>query len=136
MSASPVVSLRKAMRDHLLADATLTAMLGGARVFDEAPRGIEPPYVTFGDARTRDWSTASDSGAEHVVVLEAWSAQRGVREALAIAARVEALLVDAALTLDNHRLVNMRFLQIETRRENQGRFARASLRLRATTEAL
>ena len=53
-----------------------------------------------------------------------------------IAARVEALLHDAALTLDGHRLVNLRFEQAEARREAQGRFSRASLRFRAVTEEL
>ncbi len=135
MSASAIVALRKAIRDRLTGDASLRGMLGGARVFDEAPRGTEPPYVAFGDARTRDWSTATDRGAEHVVALDVWSAQRGEREALSIAARAQDLLDDTALTLEGHRLVNLRFVQIETRRENQGRFARASLRFRAVTEA-
>lgn len=136
MSASPTIALRKAIRDHLLADATLASLLGGARVFDEAPRGTEPPYVTFGDARARDWSTATDIGAEHAIVLDAWSSQHGAREALAIAERARELLDDAALTPTGHHLVSLRFVQLETRRENQGRFARASLRFRAVTEAL
>lgn len=136
MSESSIVSLRKAIRDALLADAALTGMLAGARVFDEAPRGTEPPYVTFGDARTRDWSTAGGRGAEHFVVLDVWSQQRGEREALSIAARVQDLLDDVSLTLADHHLVNLRFQQVETRRENQGRFTRASLRFRAATETL
>jgi hypothetical protein len=136
MTLSSVVALRKGLHSVLSADASLSAMLGGARVFDEAPRGVEPPYVTFGDARTRDWSTASDRGAEHFAVVDVWSVQRGEREALSIAARVQDLLDDVALVLENHHLVNLRFVQIETRRENQGRFTRASLRFRAVTEAL
>ena len=136
MSASATFALRKAIHARLVADAALLALLGGARVYDEAPRGTEPPYVTFGDARTRDWSTASDQGAEHFVVLEVWTQHRGAGAALTIAARIEKLLHDATLTLEDHRLINLRFEQIESRRENQGRFARASLRFRAVTEAV
>ena len=71
MSASSVVSLRKALHAALAADAALAALLGGARIHDEAPRGAEPPYLTFGDARARDWSTGTDKGAEHALVIDA-----------------------------------------------------------------
>ena len=135
MTASSIIDLRKAVRAALIADASLSSMLGGARVYDEAPRGTEPPYVTFGDARSRDWSTASDRGAEHILVIDVWSVQRGQREALAISARVQDLLDDASLTLDSHNLVSLRFTRLDARRENQGRFTRASLAFRAVTEA-
>ena len=39
MSLSPVIDLRKAMLNRLLADSIFTARLGGAKVFDEAPPG-------------------------------------------------------------------------------------------------
>lgn len=136
MSASSVVSLRKALHAALAADAALAALLGGARIHDEAPRGAEPPYLTFGDARARDWSTGTDKGAEHALVIDVWTEHRGGRASMLIAARVEALLHDAALTLEGHRLVNLRFEQAEARREAQGRFSRASLRFRAVTEEL
>lgn len=136
MSVSPVVALRKAMRAALLADPALNAALGAPAIYDEAPREAKPPYVTFGDALSRDWSTGADTGAEQFVVLNIWSTQRGLHQALDIADRVRALLIDAALTLDGHHLVNLRLVSIETKRDNNGRFARASLRLRATTEAM
>ena len=41
---------------------------------------------------------------------------------------------DANLALESHRLVSLRFISLETRRDNNGRFARASLRFRALTE--
>ena len=136
MTNSSIVALRKSIHSFLIADAALTEMLNGPRIYDEAPRGTEPPYVTFGDARSRDWSTATDRGEEHFVQLDVWSAQRGARQALAVATRVQDLLDDGNLSLDNHTLVNLRFQQIDTRRENQGRFVRASLRFRAVTEAI
>jgi len=133
---APAVALRAAIHTTLAADAGLAALLGAGQVYDEAPRDAQPPYVTFGDFQSRDWSTASDHGAEHFVVINAWSAQRGAREALAIADQVRALLDDQPLTLDGWHLVNLRFVQLETRRENNARYARASLRFRAVTEPL
>lgn len=136
MSTSPVTALRAAIRTALLADTTLTAMLGGPNVFDEAPRSVNPPYVTFGDALWRDLSTRSDTGAEQFVILNAWSLERGRHEALDIATRVLGLIQDQPLVMTGFNLVNLRLVSLETRREHNGRFARASLKLRAYTEAL
>ena len=69
-------------------------------------------------------------------MVEVWSIQRGLREALDLAARVIALLDDQPLALEGHRLVNLRLVQMETRRELNGRLVRASIRLRAVTEVL
>ena len=136
MSASPIIALRKAIHTALAGDAALTALVGGNRIFDEAPREARPPYVCFGDAQARDWSTATRTGCEQFAVLHVWSAQRGAQEALAIAARIAQVLDEAALTLDGHHLVDLRFMTTETRREAAGRFTRSSLRFRATTEQL
>ena len=136
MSISPVIALRKAIRNALLANAALVARLGGPSIFDEAPREAIPPYVAYGDGLARDWSSATDRGTEQFIILNVWSLQRGLREALEIADLVGGLLDDKPLTLDGHHLVNLRLVSVETRREANGRFARASLRLRAATEAL
>jgi hypothetical protein len=53
MSVSPVVALRKAIRAYLLTDAGFAAALG-QKLYDEAPRGAEPPYALFGEAQLRD----------------------------------------------------------------------------------
>ena len=131
-----VTALRRAVRARLAADAALSALTAGPKIFDETPRAVEPPYITFGDAQARDLSSTSYPGAEQVLVLQVWSAQGGAREALDIADRVTFLLDDAALTLAGHRLINLRLTAIEITREAEGRFFRAALRLRAVTEAV
>jgi len=135
MSASPVLALRKAIFARLASDARLIAALGGGKVFDEAPRNAEPPYVVFGDAQMRDWSAQLSTGAEHFLILTVYSTQRGVREALEIGQAVVELLNEAPLPLQDHQLIDLRFQAMETRREQNGRFARVNLRFRATTEA-
>lgn len=134
MSLSPAVALRKAMLSRLSGNAALVAALGGAKFYDEAPRGAEPPYVLFVETQIRDWSASEAQGAEHLFVLAVISAQRGAREALDIAQRLVDLLDEAPLILQDHHLVDLRHIASETKREHNGRFARVNLRFRATTE--
>ena len=49
---------------RLSGDAELTALLGGARVYDGAPRNAAAPYVHLGEITARDWSTATEAGEE------------------------------------------------------------------------
>jgi len=135
MSASPVLALRKAIRAYLLADAGFAAALGD-RLYDEAPRGAEPPYALFGETQLRDWSADLSRGAEQFFILGVVSTMRGLSEALERAQRIADLLDEAPLVLQDHRLIDVRFLSMETRREQSGRFARVNLRFRATTESL
>jgi len=136
MSVSPALALRRAIVAHLGADSALVALLAGAKIYDEAPRGVEPPYVLFAELQIRDWSTTESRGAEQLLTLAIVSTQRGTRDSLDLAQRVIDLLDEAPLILDGHALIDLRFQTLETRREQNGRFARANLRFRATTEYL
>lgn len=136
MNGSPMLALRRAIRARLVADASLLSALGGAKIYDEAPRGAEAPYLLFAETRLRDWSTSGSKGAEQLITLSVISNQRGAAEAIDIGETVLALLDDAPLTLDGHHLVSISHQTSETRREHNGRFARLDLRFRATTEAL
>ncbi|MDE2018598.1 MAG: DUF3168 domain-containing protein [Hyphomicrobiales bacterium] len=133
---SPILDLRAGVRATLAADAALAALLGGPRVYDRAPPGALPPYVAFGDALARDWSTGTDRGFEALFSIDAWSSQPGEGEALAIADRCWTLLEDSAPTLSTWRAVNLRALAVETKRERAGRYLRATLRMRCVLEPL
>ena len=135
MSVSPVVALRKAIRAYLLADAGFAAAFG-QKLYDETPRGAEPPYALFGEAQLRDWSADLSRGAEQLFTISVTSTMRGLSEALELAQRIADLLDEAPLNLQDHRLIDLRFLSLETRRDQNGRFARVNLRFRATTENL
>ena len=127
-------ALRAAIHDALNADAALTALLGGAKVYDEPPKAVAFPYATLGEARIAPFATGTESGEEHQLVLHAWSRQGGHREAHLIAGALLHALDDAALTLDGHRLVNLRFALADIRREADGRTYHAAVRFRAVTE--
>jgi hypothetical protein len=55
------VALRAAIHDALVADAPLTTLLGGAKVYDEPPKSAVFPYVTLGEGRVADWSTGASA---------------------------------------------------------------------------
>ncbi len=136
MSASPVIALRKAIRAHLLADAALVTTLGGEKVYDEAPRNAEPPYVLFDDAQMRDWSSQDARAAEQFLTLAVVTTQRGQGVAMGLAQQIVDRLDEAPLALEGHALVDLRFVSMDARRDQGGRFARASILFRATTEYL
>src|ERR1700733_2370147 len=128
------VALRSAIHDALVADSGLAAALGGNRVYDEPPRNANFPYVTLGEARIVDAACDDGPTQEHQLTLHAWSRQGGHKEAHVIAGALLAALDDAPLTLDDHRLVNMRFAIADIRREADGRTYHALVRFRAVTE--
>jgi hypothetical protein len=128
-------ALQEAVFALLSADTELAALLGGARVYDGAPRNAAAPYVHLGELTERDWSTATEPGAEVTLAVVAWSRQPGRAEALAIAERVQALLHDAALAVDGFRLVSIRHVATETARAEKPAGRRAVARFRARVEA-
>jgi hypothetical protein len=132
--ATAAAALRAAIHDALISDAPLTALLGGARVYDEPPQNPPFPYVTLGEARISDFSTGTERGEEHQLTLHAWSRQGGHKEAHLVAGALLQALDDAPLTLDDHRLVNFRFALADVRREADGRTYHALVRFRAVTE--
>jgi hypothetical protein len=134
-ATDPAWALQQAVHGRLAGDAALAALLGGARIYDAVPRNAAAPYVHLGEAEARDWSTATEAGAEVLFSLVVFSEAAGRREALAIAARLRALLHAASLALDGHRLVQLRHLATETEREpKDGR--RARLGFRAVVEPI
>ncbi len=132
--SAPARALQEAVFAVLAADATLVALLGGAKVYDGAPRNAEAPYLHLGEVTARDWSTATESGTEINFALVAWSRAEGRSEGFSIADRVVALLHDQALALDGYRLVNLRHLATETARVEKPEGRRTVARFRAAVE--
>ena len=129
-------ALQEAVFSALAGDAALAALIGGAHVYDGAPRNAEAPYVHLGEINARDWSTATEAGAEIEFEVVAWSRAPGQSETLAVAERVRVLLHDAALALAGWRLVNLRHIATETARVGKPEGRRATARFRAVVEAV
>ena len=133
---SPILALRAAILAMAQADLELASLMGGAvRLYDEPPRAAEPVYAVFGEARARDWSTASDRGHEQDASIVVWAREGSARSALLVAERLASLLDEAALVLDGHRLVNLRVTEMNADRDADTNLARVTLRLRAVTES-
>jgi hypothetical protein len=132
--SSPAWELQKAVYGALVADAALVALLGGARIYDDVPRGAAFPYITFGPGTTRDWSTGTEAGAEHLFTLRAWSKAGGEKEVHLVLEAIRAALHEASLTLDGHRLVSLRHETSDALRGADGETYQGVARFRAVTE--
>jgi hypothetical protein len=132
--SSAAWSLQQAIFAKLTSDSTLTTLLGGPRIYDGAPQGSAFPYLTFGQSTARDWSTATDQGNEHIFTIHTWSRARGTSQTQAILDAVRAALHDQPLTLDGHRLVNLRAEFSDSRRDPDGETYHGTVRFRAVTE--
>nr|WP_319004848.1 DUF3168 domain-containing protein [Microvirga lenta] len=82
----------------------------------------------------QDWSTDFDRGHEQDASLVVWAERGSAGTALAVAERFAAILDDAALPLDGHRLVNLRVTELSASRDKDSQLTRVALNLRAVTE--
>ncbi|MEN3146771.1 DUF3168 domain-containing protein [Neorhizobium sp. IRAMC:178] len=127
-------ALLQAIHQTLAGDAALTAIIGADGIRDRLLPRAKLPCVVFGEMETRDFSTASEAGEEHLLVLEIWSDGEGRRQAQEIAGIVHGLLHDAALVLEGAVLVNLLQVSMRTRREPKTKLYLAEMRFRAVTE--
>ena len=133
MATNSSLDLQMAIHAALAADAGLASIIGSS-VYDDVPQGTSFPYVVIGDVTTRDWSTQTQEGDEHIVVIHAWSNQRGRREVQMIIERIDAVLDGAALALVDHQLINLRVVFWTALRDLDGATYHGVVRLRAVTE--
>jgi hypothetical protein len=129
----PALALQKAVTTALGGSSALVAIVGD-RIYDAPPRNAAFPYVSLGQISVADWSTGTEAGAEHQLILDAWSRAAGKRECYAMIDAVTAALNDAALTLDGSALVNLRFQLADVRRDPDGITFHGVIRFRAVTE--
>ena len=123
------LELQKAIFARLSSDAALDLLVGN-RIHDNPPGDVAHPYLVLGESETRDWP----AGLEHRLALHCFTRGGGRAEAKSILEAIRASLHDAALALETHTLVNLRFLDALTRREADGLTWRGTIRFRAVTE--
>ncbi len=129
-------ALQQAIYSAVTADAALNTLIGPPRLYDDVPQNAVHPYLTLGQSTTRDWSTSTEPGDEHVLTLHVWSRAGGRREAQEVMGALKTALHDRPLTLTGHRLVNLRHELSEARREPDGDTYHGLVRFRAVTEPL
>ena len=128
--------LQKAAYAALIANAPLIALLGGGRIYDDVPQDAAFPYVVLDQMRLNDWSTGTERGSEHILMLHVWSRYDGKREAYEIADAIREVLDDAELTLDDNRLINLSHQFSDLKRDTDGETYHGVMRFRAVTEPL
>ena len=134
--SNPGFLVQEAMRGALLGHAPLIALLQGHHVYEEHPRGVKEPFVSFGLIETRDWSVADQKAHEHFVTLDVRTNQRSRKLAQDIVSEIETALDNGALSLVGHALVNLRLIFWTVARDKAGENFNATLRFRAATEPL
>lgn len=129
-------ALLAAVRDALLADAGVEALLGApARIYDEPPTDVVFPYVTLGRMESRAADASGADALEHAVTLHVWSRHGGRSEALDVIAAMRAVLHNASLAIDGRKLVLMFAVFADVFRSGDGRTTHGVLRVRAVTES-
>ena len=98
---------------------------------EAAPEGL---YLIIGDEEVQDWSTTSDAGAVHLVSLNIHAPRRGFSEAKQAAADVSDAILGGTLHLQRGRVVNIRFVDANTHREEADQLRRIEMRFRITLE--
>ncbi|MGD9866729.1 MAG: DUF3168 domain-containing protein [Hyphomicrobiales bacterium] len=134
MADSAGWSLQKGIYQALAEHPQLTALLGGTKIFDDAPQKAGFPYLTFGQSVARDWSTGGEDGEEHILTLHVWSRAGGKKETHEIIGAIRDVLHDQALPLQDHHLVNLRHEFSEARQDPDGETYHGIVRYRAVTE--
>lgn len=134
--SEPLLALQGAIVDALKGDATLVALLGGAKIFEHAPPSTTHPWIAFDELRSAKTDVSGYRTREHRLSLLCVSRQPGTKEALAIAERVAAVLDDAPLALAGHRLVNLAAIAVEIIRVGREPLRKARVSLRAVTETI
>lgn len=124
---------------QLLSNDAGVAALTGGRIHDaplppEAEAEPDGIYVTLGDETARDWSTATDSGAVHLVSIFVHAPRRGFAEAKQVAGAISDVLLSGAMALSRGRVVLVRFVEARTRRQENGALRRIEMRFRILIE--
>ncbi len=128
--------LLAAIHERLTDDAELSGMIGPEGLRDRLVSGRKLPAAIVADLASNDYSTATETGAEHLLTLEVWADAVGRKEAATIAERLRMLLNDAPLPLETHHLVGLLHLSTRTRREAKTGLHVAEIRFRAVTEVM
>ncbi|MXN65706.1 DUF3168 domain-containing protein [Stappia sp. GBMRC 2046] len=131
---SAASALRAGIVTELRGDAVLTALLGGANVFDGSPRGAAHPFVTLGTLESEPLDGDIDGPTEHRLELFVFSRAASRSETFDVLEAIRMSLNGSAIALGGYRLSNLEIRDSRSERLSDGRTWRGRLRLRAVTE--
>lgn len=129
-------ALQRSIYQALTGSSELTSLLGGDRIYSDAPPAAEFPFITLGQTVNLDWSTGTEDGTEHSLTLHVWSRANSGREVHEILEVIRVVLHNQPLSLDDHDLVNLRHEFMEARLDPDGETMHGIVRYRAVTEPM
>jgi hypothetical protein len=129
-------ALQRSIYQALTNSAELASLLGGDRIYFEAPPAAQFPFITLGQTVNLDWSTGTEDGTEHSLTMHVWSRADGAREVHEILEMIRNVLHDQALALEDHYFVNLRHEFMEARLDPDGETMHGIVRYRAVTEPM
>ncbi|NTJ41711.1 DUF3168 domain-containing protein [Agrobacterium larrymoorei] len=128
-------ALLRAIHERLAADAFLARALGPQGLIDRLMPRVVLPCVMPGEVESRDYSTATEKGEEHMLTLEVWCDEGGRQKSQEIASRIMVLLDDAPLVLGGGvTLVSLFYRSLRSRRATKTQQFVTEMRFRAVTE--
>lgn len=130
----PSADLQRAVYAALAANAGLISALGGAKIYDHNPQEVAFPYVVIGRTSNLDWSTSSEDGSEHSMIIHIWSARSDRAEIYQLQQEIRQSLHDVALTTVDHDVVNLRHEFSEVRNDQVAGKLHGIMRFRAILE--
>nr|WP_244500102.1 DUF3168 domain-containing protein [Methyloceanibacter superfactus] len=91
-------ALQRSIYQALVNSSELTTLLGGDRIYSDAPPATPFPYITLGQTVNQDWSTGTEDGLEHSLTLHVWSRASGSIEVHEIIQVIRMVLHNQALS--------------------------------------
>lgn len=98
------LSLQKAIYEALLAETTITALVGD-RIYEEVEENPQFPYIVIGESQEIDDSVQCLDASEIFIDLHVWTNEPGYATNKRISTAIRRVLHNADLVLDEERLV-------------------------------
>ena len=127
-------ALEQAILSSFKSDSALITLLGGVRLYDEPKRNAQFPYLTLTTSYSRDWSTGTETGEEHRIIITIWTAADDRSRQQDILARLSTLLEAFEPDMTDHALINLLVERIELRPDRKNHLLQGVMQLRAVTE--
>lgn len=126
-------SLQTAIYAQLMSDLAVDTLLSGA-VFDDVPTDAPDLFVALGPEKARGVGDSGGAGAVHQMTVSVVTRREGYLAAKAVAVAISDALSGTNLTLTRGRLVSLRFVRAEAKRDKTEGTRRIDLIFRARTD--
>jgi len=126
--------LMQALFLRLKADMSLTGLLGGAGLLEQASDKAAYPHVTYGRTSAFDLQTGADNDNDQLVTLHVWSKAQGEAETRLIMDSIRARLEGAALAIGPRGQTRLSLEFAEARYDDDLAVHHGLLRFRALTQ--